>query len=178
MSVWCGKGACWKEERGREKEKEMKFNAEWIMEYVSLPTVCCSERVREWNSCAEGAEIKTENAAVCFRRSAMYCMNCLRLPCRTDISEIHHFSPFAFNKKTCPPAKVHIHCFTTTFSRENKTVRSSSQILGFVKMYRGAFWGRLALCESPLPCISFLCEGLAGEIRITENCCCCVALSR
>lgn len=30
------------------------------MEYVSLPTACCSERAREWNSCAEGAEIKTE----------------------------------------------------------------------------------------------------------------------
>lgn len=30
------------------------------MEYVSLPTVCCSECVSEWNSCVKGSEIKTE----------------------------------------------------------------------------------------------------------------------
>lgn len=63
---------------------------------------------------------KNRKAAVCFRWSAMYCMNCLRLPCRTDTSEIHYFSPFAFNKKHVPQLRCTFTVLPPLFQEKTK----------------------------------------------------------
>jgi len=63
----------------------------------------------------------------------------LRFPCRTDASEIHYFSPFSFNKQHVPQLRCSYTASTVGISRENKTVRSSNQILDFVKVYIVSF---------------------------------------
>lgn len=75
---------------------------------------------------------------VCLRRMSLgggVGIKCLRLPCRTDASEIHNLSAFPFNtKKHVPQLRCSYTAFTITISRENKTASCSSPDTGVVKV--------------------------------------------
>lgn len=69
---------------------------------VCFVTYCVLFRVCRWIEFTyERCRNKNRKTEEC-RHSARYCMNCLRLPCRSDTSEIRHFSPFTFNKNMSP----------------------------------------------------------------------------
>lgn len=75
----------------------------WMNYGVCIVPYCVVFRVRKWMEVmCKRCKNKNRKTGVCFRRSVRFCMNCLRLPCRTDTSEIHHFFPFAFNKNMSP----------------------------------------------------------------------------
>lgn len=75
---------------------------------------------------------------VCLRRMSLgggVGIKCLRLPCRTDASEIHNLSAFPFNtKKHVPQLRCSYTAFTITISRENKTACCSRPDTGVVKV--------------------------------------------
>lgn len=95
----------------RKRGKEMKFNAEWIMEYVLLSAVCSSECLSEWNSCE-----KLLCVLGIVSGTAWIACGCLPglIPLNSTIS-FHSLST-----KTCPPAKVHFHCFYHHFFKRKQ----------------------------------------------------------
>lgn len=133
---------------------------------VCIVTYCVLFRVCGWiEFMYERCRNKNRKTAECCRHSAGYCMNCLRLPCRSDTSEIQHFSPFTFNKNMSP-SKGAPSLFYHHFSRENKTVRNGSLIPGFVKMFCEVFKAKLALCWSNLPYIMcFHCQKQTDDTK-------------
>ena len=147
MSVWYGVRVCaWCTFYIKKRGKEIKFSAEWIMEYVSLSTVCCSECVSEWNSCAKGAEIKTEKLQCVLgivSGTVWIACGCLAglIPLKSTIS-LHSLST-----KTCPPAKVHLHRFYHHFFKRKQNCEEKQPDTGFCKRCIVVLSkGKLALC--------------------------------
>lgn len=86
----------------RKKRKGNQIQC-WMNYGVCIVIYCVLLWVREWMEfMCERCRNKNRKTAVGFRHCVRYCMNCLRLPCRTDTSEINRFSPFAFNKNMSP----------------------------------------------------------------------------
>lgn len=88
------------------KKEEMKFNTEWIMEYVLLSAVCCSECSTEWNSCAE-----ITNRTVCC---SVFWAQCQRSPAVASQDWCfwnQPFLPIHAQLKKCPSADVQLRCF-------------------------------------------------------------------
>lgn len=111
MSVWYRASVCAVCMFIGKRGKEMKFNAEWIMEYVLLSAVCSSECLSEWNSCE-----KLLCVLGIVSGTAWIACGCLPglIPLNSTIS-FHSLST-----KTCPPAKVHFHCFYHHFFKRKQ----------------------------------------------------------
>lgn len=141
----------------------MKFAAEWIMEYVLLSAVCVSWLCfSEWNSCERSVCLCVLGIVSGTARIACGCLAGL-IPLNSTIS-FHSLST-----KTCPPAKVHFHCFLPSLFQEKTKLRGeAARYWVFVRLHRATVSAKLALsCSVHL--FSLWRVSCCGP----NYCCCC-----